>query len=129
MDDYSVSYSADFSNNPVFWIVYAVVAILAIVALWRTFQKAGRPGWAAIIPIYNIYTLVKVGGYSGWFVLLYLIPIVNIIISVVVALGVAKNFGKSGVFGFIGLWLFSLIGYLILAFGSAQYVGEKPAAA
>jgi hypothetical protein len=128
MDDYSVSYSADLSTNPVFWIVYGVVAILAIVALWRVFTKAGRPGWAALIPIYNIYTLVKVAGNSGWFVLLYFIPIVNVIISIVVALGVAKNFGKSGVFGFIGLWLFSLIGYLILGFGSAQYVGEKPAA-
>ena len=128
MDDYSVSYSADMSNNPVFWIIYAVVVVVAIIALWRVFAKAGRPGWAAIIPIYNIYTLVKVSGNSGWFVLLYFIPVVNIIISVIVALGVAKNFGKSGVFGFVGLWLFSLIGYLILGFGSAQYVGEKPAA-
>ena len=128
MDDYSVSYSADMSNNPVFWIIYAVVVVVAIVALWRVFAKAGRPGWAAIIPIYNIYTLVKVSGNSGWFVLLYFIPVVNIIISVIVALGVAKNFGKSGVFGFVGLWLFSLIGYLILGFGSAQYVGEKPTA-
>jgi len=128
MDDYSVSYSADMSNNPVFWIIYAVVVVVAIIALWRVFAKAGRPGWAAIIPIYNIYTLVKVSGNSGWFVLLYFIPVVNIIISVIVALGVAKNFGKSGVFGFVGLWLFSLIGYLILGFGSAQYVGEKPTA-
>ena len=128
MDDYSVSYSADLSNNPVFWVIYAVVVVIAIIALWRVFAKAGRPGWAAIIPIYNIYTLVKVSGNSGWFVLLYFIPVVNIIISVIVALGVAKNFGKSGVFGFVGLWLFSLIGYLILGFGSAQYVGEKPTA-
>ena len=128
MDDYSVSYSADMSNNPVFWIIYAVVVVVAIIALWRVFAKAGRPGWAAIIPIYNIYTLVKVSGNSGWFVLLYFIPVVNIIISVIDALGVAKNFGKSGVFGFVGLWLFSLIGYLILGFGSAQYVGEKPTA-
>jgi len=126
--DYSYSSSVDMSNNPVFWIIYAVVVVVAIIALWRVFAKAGRPGWAAIIPIYNIYTLVKVSGNSGWFVLLYFIPVVNIIISVIVALGVAKNFGKSGVFGFVGLWLFSLIGYLILGFGSAQYVGEKPTA-
>jgi hypothetical protein len=124
--DYSVS--VDYTSNPVFWIIYAAVLLLTIIAFWRVFSKAGRPGWAAIIPIYNIYTLVKVSGNSGWFTLLYFIPIVNIIIAVVVALGVAKNFGKSGVFGFIGLFLFSLVGYLILAFGSAQYVGAKPAA-
>jgi hypothetical protein len=120
------SYSADYTNNPVFWVIYAAVLLLTIIALWRVFSKAGRPGWAVLIPIYNIYTLVKVSGNSGWFTLLYFIPIVNIIIAVVVALGVAKNFGKSGVFGFIGLFLFSLIGYLILGFGKAQYVGVKP---
>jgi len=127
MDDYSVSYSADLSNNPVFWVVYAIVVVVGIIAMWRVFTKAGRPGWAAIIPIYNTYTLVKIAGYSGWFVLLLLIPFVNIVILVVISLGVAKNFGKSGVFGFIGLFLFSLIGYLILAFGSAQYVGGDKA--
>ena len=128
MDDYSVSYSADLTGNPVVWIVYAVVVVLGIIAMWRVFTKAGRPGWAAIIPIYNTYTLIKVAGYSGWFLLLLLIPVVNIVILVVISLGVAKNFGKSGVFGFIGLFLFSIIGYLILAFGSAQYQG-KPAGA
>ena len=123
--DYSYSYS---DQSPATTVVGLVFAVIAIIALWRVFSKAGRPGWAAIIPIYNIYTLVKVSGNSGWFTLLYFIPIVNIIIAVIVALGVAKNFGKSGVFGIVGLFLFSVIGYLILGFGSAQYVGEKPAA-
>jgi len=123
--DYSYSYS---DQSPVTSVIGLIVAVIAIIALWRVFSKAGRPGWAAIIPIYNIYTLVKVSGNSGWFTLLYFIPIVNIIIAVIVALGVAKNFGKSGVFGVVGLFLFSVIGYLILGFGSAQYVGEKPAA-
>ena len=123
--DYSYSYS---DQSPATTVVGLVFAVIAIIALWRVFSKAGRPGWAAIIPIYNIYTLVKVSGNSGWFTLLYFIPIVNIIIAVIVALGVAKNFGKSGVFGIVGLFLFSIIGYLILGFGSAQYVGEKPAA-
>ena len=123
--DYSYSYS---DQSPVTSVIGLIVAVIAIIALWRVFSKAGRPGWAAIIPIYNIYTLVKVSGNSGWFTLLYFIPIVNIVIAVIVALGVAKNFGKSGVFGIVGLFLFSVIGYLILGFGSAQYVGEKPAA-
>jgi hypothetical protein len=123
-----VSYSADYSSNPVFWVIYAAVVLLAIIALWRVFAKAGRPGWAAIIPIYNIYTLVKVSGNSGWFTLLYFIPIVNVVIAIIVAIGVAKNFGKSGAFGFFGLFLFSLIGYLVLGFGKAPYVGASAAA-
>ena len=123
--DYSYSTSGDPVLGAVGTVVYLAVAVVYIVALWRTFTKAGRPGWAAIIPIYNIYTLVKVSGNSGWFTLLYFIPIANIIAAVIVALGVAKNFGKSGVFGFFGLFLFSLIGYLIIGFGSAQYQGER----
>ncbi|PRY43901.1 DUF5684 domain-containing protein [Umezawaea tangerina] len=108
-------------------IVGGLFGILAIVALWKIFTKAGKPGWAAIIPFYNIYTMLKVAGRPGWWLILYIIPIVNIIISIVVAIDLAKSFGKSGVFGFFGLWMFSIIGYLMLAFGNANYHG--PAAA
>jgi hypothetical protein len=103
-----------------------VVAIIMIIALWIVFTKAGRHGWAAIIPIYNVYTLVKTAGMHGAVTILLFIPIVNIIVLLFVSFGVAKNFGKSGLFGFFGLWLFAVIGYLILALGSAKYVGAKP---
>jgi hypothetical protein len=102
-----------------------IVGVILVVALWRVFTKAGRPGWAALIPIYNIYTLVKVAGKEGWWTILFFIPIANVVAAIIVALGVAKNFGKSGAFGFFGLFLFNLIGYLILGFGKAQYVGPK----
>jgi hypothetical protein len=102
-----------------------VVALLAIAGLWKVFTKAGRPGWGAIIPIYDIYLLVKVAGRSGWWVVLYLIPVVNIVIHAIVAMDVARNFGKSRTFGIIGLWLFSVVGFLILGFGGATYQGER----
>lgn len=104
-------------------LLYFVVLIVGIVALWKTFEKAGHPGWAAIIPIYNIYILLKIAGRPGWWLLLLLIPFVNFVVYIVIALDVAKNFGQSPVFGIIGLWLFSFIGYLILGFGDAKYVG------
>jgi hypothetical protein len=102
----------------------AVVGLIMIIALWRVFSKAGRPGWWAIIPFVNTFQLVKIGGYSGWLFLLFFIPFVNLIVYIVVALGVAKNFGKSGLFGFLGLVIFSVIGWLILGFGSAKYIGN-----
>ncbi len=110
-------------------IIYLVIAILAIAGMWATFQKAGKPGWAAIIPIYNIYVLLKVAGRPGWWLILFLIPFVNVIVSLVVSLDVAKNFGKSAAFGVIGLWLFSVIGYLMLGFGDATYKGASQASA
>jgi hypothetical protein len=104
-------------------IIFLALAVLAIASVWAIFSKAGRPGWAAIIPIYNIYVLLKVVGRPGWWLILYIIPIVNIVISIIVAIDLAKSFGKGGAFGFFGLWLFSIIGYPILGFGSARYVG------
>ena len=108
-------------------VVGIVLGLILIIALFKVFSKAGRPGWWAIIPIVNTFQLVKIGGYGiGMFILL-LIPGVNVIAYILVALGIAKNFGKSGAFGFFGLVVFSFIGYLILGFGSAQYVGGDKA--
>ena len=98
-----------------------IVYILIAIALWRVFSKAGYPGILAVIPIVNAFILVKVAGYSAWMTLLYLIPIVNIIFSIFVAVRLGQRFGKGGVFSFFLLWLFSVIGYFILGFGSAQY--------
>ncbi|MET4780404.1 DUF5684 domain-containing protein [Glaciihabitans sp. UYNi722] len=98
-------------------IGYIIMAIL----LWRIFSKAGRPGWLALIPIVNIFVLIQVSGHSGLWVLLIWIPIVGWIISIVFSVHLARNFGKGGVFGFFLLWLVSIIGYLILAFGSSTY--------
>jgi hypothetical protein len=118
--DYTTT-TASSGMSATWLIVTLIIVVLEIAGLWRVFQKAGRPGWAAIIPIYNIYTLVKIAGRSGWWVLLYLIPIVNIIVSIVIALDIAKAFGKSSAFGIIGLWLFGFIGYPMLGFGDASY--------
>ncbi|GAB3296352.1 DUF5684 domain-containing protein [Pseudoclavibacter terrae] len=97
--------------------------ILLIAALWPVFRKAGYPGWGAIIPIYNIYILVKIAGYHGATVLLYLIPLVNVVFSIFVAMRIGKAFGRGGLFSFFLLWLFSLIGYFIVGYGSSQYRG------
>lgn len=71
-------------------IVFAVIAIIMIAALWKIFTKAGQPGWAAIIPIYNIYILCKVVGRPGWWVILTLIPLVGIVIGIILAVDLAK---------------------------------------
>lgn len=109
------------------YIVGGIVTVVMIISLWRIFSKAGVPGIFSIIPLVNIYQLVKISGKNPWLFLLLLVPIVNIVVYIIVALGLAKNFGKSGVFGFFGLVVFNLVGYLILAFGGAKYVGGDTA--
>jgi len=109
------------------WIIGIALYVLSVVALWRVFSKAGYPGVLAIIPIVNLFILVKVAGYSAWLTLLYIIPIVDIVFSIMVAFRIGRAFGKGGVFSFFLLWLPALqfIGYMILGFGRATYT--KPA--
>ena len=111
------------SGMQAYWVVALVVVLVSFIAMWRVFEKAKKPGWAAIIPIYNIYVGLKIIGRPAWWILLYLVPLVNVIVQIVVAIDTAKAFGKSTTFGIFGLWLFSFIGFMILGFGDAKYKG------
>ena len=104
-------------------VCWLIVFILIVAGFWKTFEKAGQPGWAAIIPIYNLYILMLVAGRPGWWLILYFIPFVNIIVSLIVAIDVAKSFGKDTLYGVLLLWFFQAIGFLILGFGDAEYIG------
>jgi hypothetical protein len=101
-------------------VFYIIWIVLVIAGTWKTFEKAGRPGWGAIIPFYNTYLMIKVAGRPGWWLILFFIPIVNIIIWLIVALGIAENFGHGAGYGIL-LWLFAPIMFLVLGFGSDQY--------
>jgi hypothetical protein len=107
-------------------LIYLGIFILLFAGMWKTFVKAGQPGWGAIIPIYNVYLLCKIGGRPGWWVILFIIPFVSLIISIIVSNDIAKSFGR-GVGTTIGLILLPFVFYPILGFGDAEYQG--PAAA
>ena len=134
------------------FLVFTVITILVltIAGYWKTFVKAGQPGWAILIPFYNIYAMLKIANRPSWWLLFYishfilscilnavmtsniaspselmpffcLLYIVIFIISCVVALDIAKRFGKGVWFG-IGLMLLPAIFFAILGFGSAKYI-------
>jgi Ca2+/Na+ antiporter len=104
-------------------VIGVVVGLVMIVAMWKIFSKAGQPGWAAIIPIYNFVVLCKVAGRPAWWVLLLLLcfPIFYIIICI----DLARRFGKGTGFG-LGLVFLGIIFFPILGFGNAQYQGAPP---
>jgi hypothetical protein len=95
---------------------------LFIVTMWKVFTKANQPGWAAIVPFYNFYVLLKVVGRPGWWLVLMIIPIVNIVIGIIMVVDLAKAFGKGGGFAVL-LILLPIVGWPILAFGDARYLG------
>jgi Family of unknown function (DUF5684) len=103
-------------------LIYVLVIVVEIAALWKVFVKAGHPGWAAIIPIYNTYILLKIAGRPAWWLILFFIPIVNFVIAIIVFNDISKSFGK-GVGFTVGLILLGFIFIPILGFGSAQYRG------
>jgi hypothetical protein len=107
-------------------IISLLVGLLIIVAMWKVFTKAGQPGWASIIPIYNLYIWCKIVGRPWWWIILMLIPFVNIIVGIILCIDTAKSFGKGVGFG-IGLALLGVIFWPILGFGSAQYQGAAAA--
>jgi hypothetical protein len=112
--------------SPVSLIISLLIALLIIVAMWKVFTKAGQPGWASIIPIYNLYIWCKIVGRPWWWILLMLIPFVNFIVAIILCIDTAKSFGKGAGFG-IGLALLGIIFWPILGFGGAQYQGPAVA--
>jgi hypothetical protein len=119
------------------WLFALAVWVVSIVALWKVFEKAGIPGWKAIIPIYNAWLLFEMAGKPGWWALVSLgaiIPFIGIIAGIasfvlycIAALELGKAFGKSTAFTVVALIIFNVVGLLILGFGPDKYT--KPATA
>jgi hypothetical protein len=103
-----------------------IIFIVIVVGMWKVFVKAGKPGWMAIIPFLNMFILTTeiAGKEILWFLLLF-VPCVNIVAVILIAIDVAKAFGKGPGFG-IGLAFLPIIFYPILGFGDARYLGPPP---
>lgn len=110
----------DLAAMAIFWVLWLGVMVFYTACIWRIFTKAGYPGWHSIVPFLNLYTLVRVAGRPGWWMLLMLIPCVGTVVGVIVYLELAQQFGKGVGFG-LGLVFLSPIFLPILAFGSASY--------
>jgi hypothetical protein len=105
-------------------ILCLYMKVIQTVGLWFLFKKADEPGWASIIPVYNLLMVIKVAGKPWWYILLLLIPIVNIVIAILILNGLSKGFGKGGWFT-VGLFFLRFIFIPILGFGKAPYTGDK----
>jgi uncharacterized membrane protein YhaH (DUF805 family) len=104
----------------VFMLAYLGILFVGLAGAWKTFEKAGRPGWAVIVPFYNMIVGAQIAGHSGWFAVLMLIPGVNLVVSIFWGQSFAKAFGKGVGFG-LGLSFLYPIFFAILGFGNAEY--------
>jgi len=104
-------------------LAFGTLIVIITAGFWKTFEKAGHPGWASIIPIYNYLVLARIAKKPDYWAALLLIPCVNVVFFILLGISVAKSFGKSAGFG-VGLGLLSPIFYGILGFGDAVYIGD-----
>lgn len=124
MDSYDVMYASIAGALMVYYIIILAVAIVTLVGLWKVFTKAGKPGWACIIPFYSQYCQFEMAWGNGWLFLLMFVPCVNFVVMIMMWLKMAKAFGQGTGFG-LGLFFLNPIFVLILGFGSAQYIGPQ----
>lgn len=103
-------------------LVSLIIWVISIIGMWKAFEKAGQPGWACIIPYVNIYFMTKIGGKPGWWLVLVLIPIVNLVILIWIINMVSKSFGR-GVGFTLGLIFLGFIFWPILGFSDIKYQG------
>ena len=108
----------------IYYIVALALGIVSIIGMWKMFTKADKPGWAAIIPFYNMYCLFEMGWGNGWMFLLTLIPCVGFVFQIILCFKLATAFDRGVGTGF-GLLLLSPIFYMILGFGDAEFVGPQ----
>jgi len=106
----------------VFLIITLAILAVMIASMWKIFAKAGQPGWAAIVPIYNTIVLLQIVGRPLWWIVLCFIPLVNLVVMIMVMIDLAKSFGQNAGFG-IGLAFLGFIFFPVLGFGAARYVG------
>lgn len=104
--------------------IYVIILAVIIASFWKIFEKAGKPGWAAIIPIYNLIVYLQIVNRPVWWIILIFIPCVNIVISFILCMDLAKAFGKDTIWA-IGFFFLGIIFYPMLAFGSSEYQLNK----
>ena len=106
-------------------VIYLAIIVFMIASVWKVFVKAGQPGWAAIVPFYNIYIMTVIAKKPGWWLaIILLVPIVNYVFLIMLFHGISKSFGKDGGFT-AGLVLLGIVFWPILGFGDAKYIGAE----
>ena len=78
-----------------FMLIWLAVVVLVFVSLWKIFEKAGKPGWAGIVPIYNIIVWLELVGRPIWWIVLMFVPCVSIVVGILLCIDLAKAFGKD----------------------------------
>lgn len=109
-------------------LIPLALLVIVVAGMWKAFEKAGEAGWLAIIPIVNLYIMIKISGNAWWWLILMFVPLLNIIAFAKISIDVADEFGQGLLFG-VGLWLLGFVFWPLLGFGDYEYRGTTEDAA
>ncbi len=133
-DDYYSYYTSSTGSTGIFQmlstymlvisIISLAISVVTIISMWKIFTKAGKEGWKAIIPIYNIIVLLEIVELPVWYIALFFVPIANIYAMFKIYIELAHKFGKTTGFG-VAMAFFSFVCMPILAFSNATYNGSN----
>lgn len=125
MENYDAAVAAGVAGiSLISTLISLAILVLTLVAMWKIFVKAGKPGWACLIPFYNTYCLYDIAWGNGWLFLITFVPCVGAVFGIIMLFKLAKAFGQGTGFGF-GLLFLNTIFVLILGFGNSEYVGPQ----
>lgn len=103
-------------------IIFAIgIPVIIFATTWKIFDKAGKPGWASLLPVYNMIIILEIVRRPAWWIALFFVPFAGTYAGFKVAMDLAECFGKSRTWGFFMLTFLAIIGYPVLAFSDAQY--------
>lgn len=121
----SYSYEGVDIDYSIYWWAYGIPLIIVVINMiisWKIFVKAGQPGWASLIPIYNIFVLLQIIGKPWWWFFMFFIPSVNVVFVIWATNLFCKSFGKDFLWT-IGMFFISFILLAVIAFGDSKYLG------
>lgn len=115
----------NFITDNLLSIVPLIIGMTCFFAgLWAVFEKANRPGWAAVVPLYNMIVLHQISGKPVWWVVVEFVCAacapVTLVLFLLLSLELARRFGKGGGFG-VGLCFLTPLFLPVLGFGSSEY--------
>lgn len=126
---YSYSTSSTIDSGPAaafaifLTIISLVIAVFMVVSLWRLFAKAGKPGWASIVPFYNYIVMLEIAGKPIWWFAMFFVPFADIVFAIMTLFAFVKAYGRSDGFAVLSIF-FPFVTYPMMAFSaSTQYVG------
>lgn len=124
LNEYAVPLQAGDGGGTVGFLLSVALLAVVIAGVWKAFEKAGEPGWAAVIPFYNLWVMVRISDNAWWWFVLFFVPIIQLLAVIKVSFDIASEFGQGILFG-VGLWLLPFVFWPLLGFGEYRYQGGR----